>query len=227
MEIEKYLQRRHLETRSRAICACVLLLGLVPTLLAAEPTLSAIEKLHQHLIGLNNYRADFQQVLRDEDGNVLQESSGVLQVQRPQLLYWQSREPFQSVTVSDGQTVWHHDIDLSQVSRSLVNGDLSHAPALILGGDSTALEAQFVVEYSLLENNVQLYQLTPKIEDGPFESLSLEFSRLSVLSNMKIVDALGQITDISLSAPQGAETFDASLFQFVVPDGVDVIDTGG
>lgn len=227
MEIEKYLRRRHLETRSRAIHACILLLGLLPSLLAAEQTLSTVENLQQHLSGLDNYRADFQQVLRDEDGNVLQESSGVLQVQRPQLLYWQSLEPFQSVTVSDGQTVWHHDIDLSQVSRSNVNGDFSHAPALILGGDSAAIEAQFLVELSLLDNNVQRYQLKPKTEGGPFDSLSLQFSGRSVLSNMKIVDVLGQITDITLSSPQGAETFDASLFEFVVPDGVDVIDTGG
>ncbi|MEM8498622.1 MAG: outer membrane lipoprotein chaperone LolA [Pseudomonadota bacterium] len=204
-----------------------MLLGLLPTLLAAEQTLSAVENLQQHLTGLNNYRADFQQRLKDEDGNVLQESSGVLQVQRPQLLYWQSLEPFQSVTVSDGQTVWHHDIDLSQVSRGRVNGDFSHAPALILGGDSAAIDAQFVVELSLLDNNVQLYQLTPKIEGGPFDSLSLRFSALSVLSHMKIVDALGQVTDVTLSSPQGTETFDDSLFEFVVPDGVDVIDAGG
>lgn len=228
MEIEKYLRRRHRETRSTAISIfCVCLFGLLPTLAAAEQALNTVEKLQQHLSGLNKYRANFQQIVSDEDGNVLQESSGVLQVQRPQMLYWQSLEPFQSVTVSDGQIVWHHDIDLSQVSRTIVNGDLSHAPALILGGDSVALETQFIVELSVLEDNVQQFLLKPKVEGGPFESLRLKFSSLSVITNMKIIDALNQTTDITLSAPLEAAAFDASLFDFVVPDGVDVIDTGG
>lgn len=227
MEIEKFLQRHRRETKPAFLSiVCALLFGLLHSYANAEQTLNAVDELQRHLSGLNNYRAEFQQVISDEEGNVLQESSGVLQVQRPQLLYWQSLEPFQSVTVSDGQTVWHHDIDLNQVSRSNVNGDFSHAPALILGGDGVALQAQFLVELSVFDD-AQEFRLTPKIEGGPFESLSLRFNSLSVLGNMRIVDALSQITDITLSTPQEAGQFDASLFEFIVPDGVDVIDTGG
>ncbi len=207
--------------------ACLMLCSCMHSVFAAEPTLKPIDQLQQHLHGLDNYRADFRQVVSDEDGNALQESSGVLQVQRPQRLYWQSVEPFQSVTVSDGITIWHHDIDLSQVSRTAVEGDLSRAPALLLGGDSAALQAQFTVEMSLLKGGGQRFTLIPKNEDGAFESLSLEFSDQSVLSAMTIVDALSQITHITLSVPHGAAQFDASLFDFVVPDGVDVIESGG
>ncbi|MFK7732132.1 MAG: outer membrane lipoprotein chaperone LolA [Pseudomonadales bacterium] len=227
MEIEKYWRQRHLETKSAVISlVCLFLLSLHPPVVAESP-LNAVDELQKHLNGLNDYRAEFQQVLSDEDGNVLQESNGVVQVQRPLMLHWQSLEPFKSVTVSDGETVWHHDIDLSQVSRASVNGDLSQAPALILGGDRVALEAQFLVTASSHEDGIEQFLLTPKVEEGPFESLTLRFSSLSVLSDMTIVDALSQITSITLSLPQAAALFDASLFDFVVPEGVDVIDAGG
>lgn len=226
MGIEKYLPQHRREIRAATI-VCIVLCAMLRSVSAAEPALNAVDELQQHLRGLDNYRADFQQVVSDEDGVALQESRGVVQVQRPQRLYWQSTEPFQSVTVSDGTTIWHHDIDLSQVSRTAVNGDFSHAPALILGGDSAALKSQFQVQLSVLGSGTQQFLLTPKNEGGPFQSLSLEFSSLSVLRSMEIVDALNQITRITLAAPQKAANFDASLFDFNVPDGVDVIDTGG
>lgn len=187
-----------------------------------EPNASA--KLQAFLQAMKSYSAEFSQVVYDEQGQVLQESSGYAQVQRPGKMYWRVAEPFQSLTVSKDSLIWHYDIDLEQVSRSELAEDMSQAPALLLGDDAQALQEHFYVE--MIGETGRGFALSPKAESGVFSRLEFHFDKRSLLSDMVIVDSLQQRTAIRFSDAESNPELDQSLFDFVVPDGVDLIDNG-
>jgi outer membrane lipoprotein carrier protein len=64
--------------------------------------------------------------------------------------------------------------------------------------------------------------LTPRYEDTDFRVVRLGF-RDGALERMELVDRLGQVTRIRLSAVELNPRLAAGLFTFEVPPGVDVV----
>ena len=64
--------------------------------------------------------------------------------------------------------------------------------------------------------------LKPKTKDTLFDSLNLSF-RNGMINNMRLVDSVGQRTDILFSGVKANEPNPASKFKFVIPKGADVI----
>ena len=67
------------------------------------------------------------------------------------------------------------------------------------------------------------FVLIPKRNDSLFDRLRLEFSDDKSLKRMVIKDEVGQKTVITLSNTQQLKTIDASVYEFTVPEGTDVI----
>lgn len=66
------------------------------------------------------------------------------------------------------------------------------------------------------------FTLKPKTKDTLFDSLNLSF-RNGMINNMRLMDSIGQRTDIVFSGVKANEPIPASKFKFVIPKGVDVI----
>src|SRR5690554_3074943 len=75
----------------------------------------AADHLAQALSSYTTFQAAFTQVISDEQGRVMQESSGELKARRPGLFYWKTDPPANQIIVSDGKTVELYDPDLEQV----------------------------------------------------------------------------------------------------------------
>lgn len=165
----------------------------------------------------------FEQSLLDPDGEVLEVTSGTLEIQRPGRFRWTYTEPYEQVLVADGVNIWSYDVDLAQVTVKAQAEALSNTPALLLGG-SAAAEEQFVHEGSFVEDGTTWVRMTPKNTDSGFLSMELGFSDRQ-LSRMVFHDNLQQTTlvalyDVVIDAPLAADRF-----EFHVPDGVDVVGT--
>ena len=190
-------------------------------LYASEPL--AAKQFQALLSVMQSYTAKFSQTVYDDQGEELQTSAGVTQVRRPGKLYWESTQPFNAVTVSNGAKLWHYDVDLEQVTVSTLSADLSQTPALILGGNPEALEKSFAI--TSIEGDDRAFLLTPRIVDGVFSAIEFRFGSNELLSAMTIFDSLQQKTNIIFSDASVNGEIDDSLFDFVVPDGVDLIDS--
>ena len=66
------------------------------------------------------------------------------------------------------------------------------------------------------------FTLKPKSKDTLFDSLNLSFGN-GVINNMRLIDSVGQRTDILFSGVKANQPVDASKFKFVIPKGADVI----
>ena len=71
------------------IVCCLILF---PIVLNAEVS-SAAKLLTQQLQGMNSFQAQFNQLIKDKKGQVMQTASGSVSVKRPQRVYWRTDEP--------------------------------------------------------------------------------------------------------------------------------------
>jgi outer membrane lipoprotein carrier protein len=189
-------------------------------------TQQAVEGLQKKLGEIQSFSANFLQLTQDNLGNNLQSVSGFMQVAKPGKLHWQTEGIYEQLVVSDGKSLWIYDADLEQVSIKNMDNRLSETPALLLGGDVSAIDDDFIISKIPSDNSV-LYVLQPKDTSQLFDALELRFNTLDKsqpLTEMVIRDASGQITRIQFTQVKNNPELSDDLFEFEIPAGIDVID---
>ena len=198
----------------------IVLLCLSPVLSASE--LTAVERLAGQFQLMNSLNAHFDQKIKDSRGELLQQASGTLTVKRPRQFYWRTEEPYQHLVVTDGKLLWLYDIDLEQITRDIFSADLDKAPALLLSGEIDGISDQYTIDYQAIEDGSRQFILIPKNSDSLFQVLTITFSD-DGLQAMSLKDSFDQLTEIQFTEvilnPEVAD----QLFQFMPPDGIDVI----
>ena len=188
---------------------------------AAEPS-SALEGFIERLSGTRNLSADFTQIIRDASGNELQSVEGQVAFATPEKLRWKTLPPYEQLIVSDGKVVWVFDADLEQVTIRNLEMKVQETPALLLSGRASDVSDNFDVE-RLSRDGLMVYRLTPKDPSQLFAAIEFGYKD-QTLEAMRIADATGQVTDITLSNVERNTNLDPMAFVFDVPEGADVID---
>ena len=189
--------------------------------LSAHADAQDVTRLSQLLEKSKTITANFSQLTLDGSGTQLQETKGEMSVQRPGLFYWHTEAPQEQTMISDGQKVTLWDPDLEQVTIKKLDQRLTQTPALLLSGDVSKISESFDIS-SKQAGEVMEFILKPKTKDTLFDSLNLSF-RNGMINNMRLVDSVGQRTDILFSGVKANEPIPASKFKFVIPKGADVI----
>lgn len=177
------------------------------------------ERLERFADGLHALSGSFQQTIIDEDGFIVEESSGTLKFLAPDRFRWDYTEPFPQQLIADGARLWHFDESLDQVTVR-DQPDAAESPLLVLT-QPELLDRFYRIEASGREDELQF---VPLEGDGDFERAILRFHedmpRLLVL-----VDRLvGQTTQLELIDLQRNPDLDAGEFAFEPPEGVDVLE---
>lgn len=163
----------------------------------------------------------FEQSLIDADGVVIETSSGTLEIERPTRFRWSYTEPYEQWLIADGLNVWSYDLDLQQVTVKAQRKALANTPALLLGGSENALE-NFDFAGTTIEEATTWVRLEPKEKNSGFSRVELGFIG-GELRRMVFFDHLEQTTLVALYDVKINEPIDASRFEFVVPDDVDLV----
>lgn len=169
------------------------------------------------------FEARFEQALVDASDEVIDRSTGMLEIERPGRFRWSYEEPYEQWLVADGLNMWSYDIDLAQVTVKPQAEALANTPALLLGGSDKALE-QFNYEGSYVESAMTWVRLTPKNTESGFERVELGFLD-DTLNRMVFFDNLDQTTLVALSDVRVNEPIDELRFSFTPPEDVDVVGT--
>jgi len=187
----------------------------------ADPSSEALAGL---LNQVQNMQTDFQQKITDKHGKVLQHSSGLMAIQRPGRFRWDVKKPSAQLIISNGQKLWVYDPDLAQVTIRVLSKDSGEAPALLLSDSQQVLEQKFAI--TTLQNNISTmrwFLLTPKNPGSVFVNIHVGFLN-NMLHTLKFLDHLGQTTVIEFGSVKTNQNLSSSLFNFIPPKGVDVID---
>ena len=202
-----------------------LLPGLLLLLWTPAWAVEGDQLLQRFLQHLDTYSAGFEQVLYSESGEILEQSVGVVYIERPGKFHWAYFDPYSQYIISDGRTLWIYDEDLQQVTIKDVTGALDDSPAAILGGDGDLNRYYVVLDLGTAED-MEWIELTPRDEESQYRSIRLGF-RDGQIGAMILFDNLGQKTRITFHDAHRNPPLDEGLFTLSPPDGVDVIDGRG
>jgi len=179
------------------------------------------DRLEAFFAKTRSVRADFTQQVLGSNSETLQQTSGKMLLDRPGRFRWDYQKPYEQQIVSDGDKVWLYDVDLEQVTVKTVDAAFGNSPALVLSSDKP-LNENFIIKDLGLENNIAWVQLTPKEKESGFESILLSFDE-NDLTSMELRDVFGQLTKLAFSNIERNPDLADAIFDFVAPDGVDVI----
>lgn len=177
--------------------------------------------VHHFLTDVTTMQGSFEQSLIDAGGTVVEVTSGTLEIERPVRFRWSYNEPYEQWLIADGLNVWSYDLDLQQVTVKPQRDALANTPALLLGGAKDAL-AQFNFGGTTVDEVTTWVRLEPKDENSGFNRIELGFID-GKLMRMMFFDNLQQTTLIALHDVTINEPIDAERFEFLAPDGVDVV----
>ena len=199
-----------------------LLLGIVAATAHSDPAAdaAAARRVQAALGELQSLRAEFRQSVTDAQGRVIEQAEGTMLLARPGRFRWDYRVPGQLI-VSDGTTIWFHDIELEQVTIRAVTDTMSGTPAMLLAC-TAELQAEFEIADGGADQGLAWSRLTPRRADGDFRLLRLGFAK-GVLRRMTLQDRLGQTTDLQFDRVERNPPLDERLFSFTPPPGVDVV----
>ena len=195
----------------------------------ASAGVEAARKIQARYDGIRDLTAGFEQVSQSASfaGEPLMDSepkSGRVVFAKPGKMRWTYGDPEPSVVVSNGETLWIHDVEGRTATRLEVTaGYLSGAALQFLLGDGDLLE-EFDVEATACTADQISLELLPK-NDASYERLGLVAARESgAIVATSVVDLFGNRTEIRFEGIAINQSPDAGVFEFLVPEGVELID---
>jgi outer membrane lipoprotein carrier protein len=188
---------------------------------AAEPTTNGADLLRRFLDDTQTYRADFDQVLLAPDGEEVERATGELSIARPGRFVWRYFEPLDQLVVADGTNLWIYDAELSQATVTPLAEAARATPAMLLSGDAT-LDEEFVIRESFELERLQWVRLEPQPAGADFKEILIGFDG-ATLRRLQLLDSLDQTTSLEFSRVEVNTEIASSVFDFVPPEGVDVI----
>ena len=205
----------------------ITLASLTGTVSNAQETLpedASLARLTEVLAQTTAMSASVEQLIIDQDGRELQETTAELLMRKPASFSWRITAPYEELMVTNGDLIWRYEPDLDQVTVQDFNNELDRTPVMLLNGTSeTIAQAYAVSATDMGDGMLWRFILLPRMPSSLFERMSLTFNG-EVLQEMQFEDSLGQQTSLSFRDVNRNSPLEDMLFEFMPPPGVEIID---
>jgi len=203
---------------------------LVTALSAASPTpdvhavAQAVDERYNHL---HTLQADFTEIYRG--AGMERTESGTLWLKKPGKMRWEYRSPRDKLFLSDGKDAWFYVPGERQVRRTAVKklDDLRSPLAFLLGKTKLEKELQalsLAPDVAPLAAGDVVLRGVPKSLADRVSQVLLEITPEHWIGRIVIEEVDGSVTEYRFSNQREDVAVPDEKFQFVVPDGVEVID---
>jgi outer membrane lipoprotein carrier protein len=202
---------------------------ILATAVATANTPVSVEDVVDRLQARFDAMADFtakvdQELIVASAGRTLT-AHGTVAFKRPGKMRWNLQSDDTQIIVADGKTLWFYQPDEQQVLRSpFETAFRSSTPISFLTGVGR-IRDDFEVSIDGREEGQVTLALLPRRQGGEVGRLRLtvETGNYDIIA-AEIFDPLGNITRLRFSDLKRNGGLEDSLFEFEVPDGVDIID---
>ena len=226
MDLGKLLRHplpREINFRRFLFAACVAVLS---SHLAAQteelaPDLDGLESLEVFIGSIMTMRANFQQLLWNSEGEIIEQAQGMVLLKRPNRFVWSYQSPFEQQIVADGENLWVYDVDLDQVTVNPLDEIIDATPAMLLSGGQDMLEVFEVLNVVSIDQ-INWVELRPRNIGSGFSNIRLGFNK-GELFKLELLDGLGQLTEMEFSRLEPNPELMDDLFDFSPPRGTAII----
>jgi len=183
----------------------------------------ADQDLEAIVAAIETLQANFYQEVRDDQGHLIQESSGTIKIKKPGRFIWHYESPEPQDIISDGKNLWLIDHELEQVSVQPLAKALGNSPILLLT-NYRAIYQDFEIRMLGEAFGLEWRALVPKVQDTEFYRVEIGLNGNQV-REMKLLDHFNQTTMIRFSRVLINHRIADKTFQFSPDKGLDVIGT--
>ena len=145
-------------------------------------------------------------------------TTGKLWLQKPNQFRWQQEKPSKHLYVSNGKTIWDYSTNLMQVIVRPMTKQLEQTPLFLLSGKNIDLAKLF----TMTNLGPDTYQLIPTQKGGLLRKITLTFIGKRP-GTMLFTNAAGQVSTVVFAHVRLNQILSKSLFKFVAPQGVDIV----
>ncbi len=202
------------------------LLGLAASA-AMSATAGDAQSLKQRLATIDSLSAKFEQTVIDINDKIIQQGSGVFSLAYPNKFYWHLTEPDESLIVADGQDVWVYNPFAEEVTVMGLNDAIAASPMALLVNQDEQTWAQYLVSQTQSNANASCYLIEPNLANGGNDVSQTKVNVCfdgDTLTQFAILDEQGNNSQFSLSEQSKLDVESHTLFEFVVPEDVDIDD---
>jgi len=187
---------------------------------ASAEYITAQISLEEFLDSTTSLSARFQQKLVDRHGYLLQQSAGLLSMQRPGKFRWDYILPYPQNIISNGKKIWMYDSELEQANVRPYNQVLASSPVNLLDKNQK-LDIEFIVQ-AMPEQGENWVKLIPRNTDSDFKEMHIGLLNGNI-KTMRFIDNFEQQTQIEFEQLLVNPEFEDNYFEFVAPEGTDVV----
>ena len=183
---------------------------------------SISEKLSALLRPIESMSANFTQQLFDADDSEVELFEGVFKLAKPGKMLWHIKQPMEQKLVSDGEVLWIYDPDLEQVVIESFADKIKSTPIALFNGQVADLDSRYTITQQHTERSTEIFTLSPKDTSSLFSRIDITFVD-SMPQSIAVIDTFEQRTLIVFDKLSVNPLFDPSIFSFIIPNQVDVI----
>lgn len=176
--------------------------------------------LRDQLRQIDTLQALFEQQVFDERGEVQEELSGTLILQRPHFLRWETEVPDHSVVVADGDAVWYYSAFIEQLSIFDQAQNLEQNPMLVLLSNDENAWAEFEVT----RDSNGIWHISNDDTNYGQANLSVGFAEGYHINYLRMDDGQGQVSEFNLREVVLNEQIAPAYFRVDVDDTVEIDD---
>lgn len=192
--------------------------GSLPAAAVTGDDAAALEAL---LADIDTLRSDVRQVIVEASGEVLEESHIRFLLKRPDGFYWETMEPWPELIVTDGDTLWHYQPDLWQLTIDDWEQNESELAAHLLSGRFDRLSDDYTVRVHPASTPAQQSFILEPLDPGSmYEQLQLYFDK-GRLASIDVDQSNGQRTLWEFNDVVVNEPLADGRFRFDLPEEVD------
>lgn len=184
--------------------------------LSSAATETVKDELQQKLEKMQSLTADFEQTVSADNGDILQQLTGELAIQRPDKMRWKTNPPDDTLMIASGETVWYYNPFVEQVTLYQQQQAAANSPMLLL---LTGSDEQWQ-GYQVSTLSPNQYAVVSANNDS---ELRLTFNN-DTLAGIWLQQQGGDVVKLALSNVVKNPSLASQLFTFEVPEGVEVDD---
>jgi outer membrane lipoprotein carrier protein len=180
-------------------------------------------ELRDKLSNIDSLHATFSQQVTDINNKPIQSGSGVFALAYPNQFYWHLTEPDDSLIVADGVNLWIYNPFAEEVTVMDVAQAVDASPMALLVHRDEATWAKYSVSKRAVNAKASCFDIQPKKLNSNVVAVSVCFEA-SQLVKFNLTDEQGNLSQFALTQQRTVKPDEASIFEFAVPDNVDIDD---
>jgi outer membrane lipoprotein carrier protein len=180
-------------------------------------------QLRDKLSNIDSLHATFSQQVTDINNKPIQSGSGVFALAYPNQFYWHLTEPDDSLIVADGVNLWIYNPFAEEVTVMDVAQAVDASPMALLVHRDEATWAKYSVSKRAVNAKASCFDIQPKKLNSNVVAVSVCFEA-SQLVKFNLTDEQGNLSQFALTEQRTVKPDEASIFEFAVPDNVDIDD---